>query len=287
MEIQPDAETANVIDKGGGQRSFVRKLNVEVLSWNICGIYTKLNNADFIHYLLAFEIICLQETWCLECNDIQHILPGYFCYFCPAKKSLKAGRNMGGVAIFIKDYLSQYISRVCEDFIYGILIVIDKGIFCPDKQILLVSLYNPPQGSPFYTDKTVSGLSEFETLLCNSEYNLQAYELLLCGNLNARTVFAQLESIFENDVNTMRISKDNTVNAVGKFLLQFCITYSLCIVNGRVGSDKGVGDFTYYGGIGSSVVDYFICSHSMYEICNNFKVDANPESDHMPLVLCL
>ncbi|WAQ97422.1 ANR54-like protein, partial [Mya arenaria] len=128
-----------------------------------------------------------------------------------------------------------------------------------------------------------------------------AYELLLCGDLNARTgvlndfininlnipVFAQLESIFENDVNAMRISKDNTVNAVGKFLLQFCITYSLCIVNGRVGSDKGVGDFTYYGGIGSSVVDYFICSHSLYEICNNFKVGANPESDHMPLVLCL
>ncbi|WAR04550.1 hypothetical protein MAR_019919, partial [Mya arenaria] len=92
---------------------------------------------------------------------------------------------------------------------------IDKDIFCPDKQILLVSLYNPPQVSPFYTDKTVSGLSELETLLCDSEYNLQAYELLLCGDLSART------GVLNDFIN-------------------------INLINGRVGSDKCVGDFTYY-----------------------------------------
>ncbi|WAR12845.1 hypothetical protein MAR_027025, partial [Mya arenaria] len=91
------------------------------------------------------------------------------------------------------------------------------------KDVLCVSLYNPPPSSPFYDDKACNGLVEFESLLCNSECKLQRYDLMLCGDLNARTD---------------RYSKDTTVNTYGKLLLQLCISYSLCIINGRIGDDK-------------------------------------------------
>lgn len=94
--------------------------------------------------MISFDIVCLQETWCLDLNDIQHILPGYFCYFCPAKQSSKAGRNMGGVVIYIKEHLVKHVKRICEDFIFGIILVFKKVVFGLDKDVLFVLLYNPP-----------------------------------------------------------------------------------------------------------------------------------------------
>ena len=38
-----------------------------------------------------------------------------------------------------------------------------------------------------------------------------------------------------------RNSQDKTVNDYGKILLDFCISTGLRIVNGRCGTDKGIG----------------------------------------------
>ena len=47
----------------------------------------------------------------------------------------------------------------------------------------------------------------------------------------------------------------------GRCLIDVCLKAK---INGRVDEDKGVGNFTYHGSNGSSVVDYIITSQSLY-----------------------
>ena len=42
-----------------------------------------------------------------------------------------------------------------------------------------------------------------------------------------------------------RYNKDTTLNNNGQLLIDFCKVSNMKILNGRLGSDKGVGDFTY------------------------------------------
>ena len=46
------------------------------------------------------------------------------------------------------------------------------------------------------------------------------------------------------------------------------------------------GDFTYYGGRGSSVIDLCICSHSFLQYID-FTIACKPYFDHMPIHLNL
>ena len=53
------------------------------------------------------------------------------------------------------------------------------------------------------------------------------------------------------------------------------------IANGRLGSDKGIGKYTYVGSTGRSVIDYVIVSPSLLNVISTFHVgDPNILSDH-------
>ena len=57
---------------------------------------------------------------------------------------------------------------------------------------------------------------------------------------------------------------------------------------GRIGSDKGVGDFTRMGIGESSVVDYIIASPAMLDMLRDFQICAKlPESDHLPIMFSI
>ena len=67
------------------------------------------------------------------------------------------------------------------------------------------------------------------------------------------------------------MDKKTNVNANG--LLNLCKNFNLNIVNGRFGSDKGVGDYTCHkNGIAPSVLDYTIISDSLLPHIANFSV---------------
>ena len=54
------------------------------------------------------------------------------------------------------------------------------------------------------------------------------------------------------------------------------------MLNGRCGSDKGLGKFTCHTPRGRSAVDYVCVSDSLLSICDQFEViyDAQMVSDH-------
>lgn len=276
---------------------------LNILSWNICGLRDKLFNVDLKSYLCTFEIVCLQETWCTEQYDISQFLPGFTSFICPAKPAVGAGRNMGGTVVYMKSCYEKLITRMCPNFAYGIIMKFDKSLLNNCKDVLFINMYNPTSQSSVYEKDNLFNckLQELENTLCNYIDHFESYDMILSGDLNARTgskddfvqlpnriqLFEDLDELFMNDVSTKRCSKDQVVNSFGKILLNLCITYSMCILNGRIGDDKDVGEFTYHGHAGSSLIDYFICSTGLFALCHNIKVDVSAESDHMPVILTL
>ena len=67
----------------------------------------------------------------------------------------------------------------------------------------------------------------------------------------------------------------------GRKLLNFCQLNGLRIANGRLGSDKSVGKYTYVVKNGRSVIDYAIVNPYLLDgICNFHVDDPNILSDH-------
>ena len=73
-------------------------------------------------------------------------------------------------------------------------------------------------------------------------------------------------------------------NKHGIQLLELCKTIGLLIINGRLGQDKGIGDFTRQDTTGCSVVDYMLCNPELFCELYDFKIASKfPESDHRGL----
>ena len=86
-----------------------------------------------------------------------------------------------------------------------------------------------------------------------------------------------------------RVSKDNSVcNSNGVKLLELCRETGVRIVNGRVGSDKNVGQFTCVNFQGRSLLDYILSPKPMFNLFDTFIVhDPSVYSDHCMLSLTL
>ena len=271
---------------------------VTFISWNIEGLLSKLSS-DLFNTIKQYTIISLQETWvtCIDYLHFEKSLPNYSCFVCKAKRSQVGGRSSGGVIVFVKETLSKLVSRVCADFEYGILLIIDKSVFNLDQHCLYVSLYVQPESSPFYEQHIGSALHAFEELYTSQDFI--RYHLILNGDLNARTSnhddFVNFETNipelneyaehFSNDIEIERSNRDTKVNKFGRTLLAFCKTHSCYIVNGRFGNDKGKGEFTFINANGCSTIDYFILSKKLIEYVKNFEVLEHAYSSHLPICL--
>ena len=55
----------------------------------------------------------------------------------------------------------------------------------------------------------------------------------------------EYNEFLSNSVDDTRMSCDKTINTCGRKLIEFCKLYSLNILNGRIGDDKNIGNFTY------------------------------------------
>ena len=95
------------------------------------------------------------------------------------------------------------------------------------------------------------------------------------SGFNASNDNSDLKSYFrDKGFETKRHNMDECVNNNGVKLLDLCQSFDLKIANGRLGNDKGVGNFTCYNKNGGrSVVDYVIASVSIFEHISKFEID--------------
>ena len=103
---------------------------------------------------------------------------------------------------------------------------------------------------------------------------------ILMGDFNARTwTISDFELIydhdelfidndpyiryFEEDIFHIK-NKDKHMNRNGKKLIDFCKMSDMKILNGRIGKDKSLGNFTCYTTRGSSTIDYAIINRIIF-----------------------
>jgi len=259
---------------------------------------SKLRTYDVAETLSHYEFICIQETWDIDVEDeYTKFFPNHTVYTCQAKSSSRGGRSMGGSVILVKNVLTKYVKRVCENFPSGVLLVIDKPLFKLDKDTLFVNLYVPPEGSPFYNDNDSNVIASLEATF--EEHNLLDLYFAMVGDFNARTGKLCDTSGFDNNIPELqefsdmfvdtfdieRRSCDSVTNKFGRILLQFCQTYDMVISNGRFGPESE--QYTFMNKNGCSVIDYLIISKSMFRLINNFAVLSNSESCHFPISIAL
>ena len=77
---------------------------LKLVSWNINGVRTKLEEQCVQDYLLKYDIVCLNEVK----TPLRVCLPGYISYMSNNKMS----PHRGGTVIMVKNYLAQSTLRV-------------------------------------------------------------------------------------------------------------------------------------------------------------------------------
>ena len=92
-------------------------------------------------------------------------------------------------------------------------------------------------------------------------------------DLSENEVFSSISYFKCYDIRTERMNSDRQLNNNGRRLLELCKATDLKIVNGRLGKDKNVGNFTCFNNFGKSVVDYVIVSPSLFPRISDFQID--------------
>ena len=230
------------------------------------------------------------ETFIERIED--NVMKDYKCFSSPAKKLSERGRRSGGIVCCIKDKIVNFFQPLPCQFDYALAFKISRLLFSTDKDIVLVCVYIPPAGSPYYnlTDYS-NGIMILEQCLLQLLSVHADCLLMICGDLNARTGKNNVGDFDVSDprcemIDVLRESKDDTVNDFGNALLSLCSGLDLCIVNGNVPGDM-TGGFTFMSNSGNSVVDYFLVSKELLACCKSLNVKANVLTAHASLELCL
>ena len=147
--------------------------------------------------------------------------------------------------------------------------------------MVLCLIYAPPENSN-YSD--ISIFDDIEDNFIDLKFKNEDFDICIAGDLNARTAILNdyLEvSDHENeylcnemslnscDIQQSRNNDDKVVNNYGNRLLTLFKTLEIFIVNGRLSEDANRGKLTCNN---VSLVDYFICSPSIFTTVSNFEV---------------
>ena len=201
----------------------------------------------------------------------------------------------GGIAVIFHESLD--VTSVETDCKFVLWVKIKGKALNSKKDIILGSVYVPPEDSVYYSNKAFEEI-EIEMATLNIDENCY---FCLCGDFNARTGtlidytpspekdFLPSGVEFTNPetfgIPAKRNNKDvRKPNNSGFELLQLCKNFDILIVNGRHFGDPD-GELTFKG---RSLIDYFVCSPPLFCNMTRFMVDIfNPmfSDGHNALVL--
>ena len=173
--------------------------SLSFLVWNVDGLHSKIADGDFKRYVEQFDVACLVETFVENSYDLTRHFTGYDKYVSPAVKLSHHGRRSGGVLLLVRKCFSKLIERV--DIMYDQMIVVKfaKTLFNTTHDVLLICVYVPPQGSPYYnTAECNCHIDLIDKCVLDLFEKYGDFHLILCGDINARTSNFQA-SVKDND----------------------------------------------------------------------------------------
>ena len=242
--------------------------------------------------LSAYDIIGLSETFLQYDFDFTGILDNYICIQKHAVKLNLHGRPSGGMMLLYEKKLSQFVTQIQIDLENVIVIDIDKKWLGTANNILFVSIYIHPIGSPFYMNKDYTNtLDPLEEFLLDFTESHGERSLLIGGDANSRIGLwtnNDLNDDEEQDEDESpdywRLSEDKQVNSHGRRMIEMATCLRLLPVHGMI--KKGfAGDFTYHAPSGDSVIDHFFCSVDILDLVTDFRILNRIEARHLPITL--
>ena len=144
-----------------------RANNLRIISWNINGVFTKLEKDCVKDLLYNYDIICLTEVK----TGSYVSLPGFVTF----RSNTEGSSTRGGTMVCIKNSLSQLVLSV--DVSIGDQVWVQ---FKNLRGILFGFCYIPPSDSPYFSQ---SSFATIQDKLCFSH---MAYGYVLIGDMNCR-----------------------------------------------------------------------------------------------------
>lgn len=248
------------------------------------------------------DLIFCSETW--QKSGSKFNIDGYKCITVPRPESMqirgKGKRGHGGVCLFVRNSISDGIEVVHKDSSGFLWVKLRKLFFGLESDMFVCFCYIPPKDSIYFKNVDIN---LFDVLERDIRFYSDFGKIIVVGDLNARTGlsddhFIGCENIDkyihclegadlfdENEISVgRRFSLDTKIDSSGIKLLQICKDACLRILNGRVGDDAGIGNFTFQSAQGKSLIDYVLLSPGMFDIINGFTVHhISVFSDHAPI----
>ena len=276
-------------------------MNLSVAHINVAGLQDKSVFPEFKELVNYFQFVFFTETHTDNLDTIS--IPGFTVL---AKHRSKMLKNSGGMALAVSNsFDSDNIEILENNNELSFWFKVKKEHIHLDKDLIMAVAYFPPVGSEYKNDEC------FEILQNDiiKFYNPNESYLLLTGDLNSRTKniseiaqtdieLLELDNIDSNDVENndnsayvvtileelgipiCRKSLDSQSNTFGHRLIELCKNNNLVILNGRIGEDQNIGNFTTTR---NSVVDYIIMSANSLSDFKVHKFDPLLSDIHCPI----
>ena len=262
--------------------------NLSFLCLNVCGIVSKLNCPDFVSLIQTYDIIGVQETKTDDYDTIN--IPGYKVFM--KNRSCTSKNRSGGIGLIVKEHIVPFL-KVYEhnnsDLVLPFTLskVLSHNNVYEDLHCGVV--YIPPYGSKYSSEDPFLEVQE-TVFNCFRNSN----NIILFGDYNSRTSDLEdivqidrhlserngLEELYEDNLNILnhfhmtdmplvRKTADKNINMYGRYLLEFCKSNNIFILNGRAGADYSNPKLTCKE---KSTVDYFLSSATVFKHINEFQV---------------
>ena len=174
------------------------------------------------------DIIILSEIWNGSDYNPYNSLYKY-TQVTRSQKHPNAKRHSGGIGILISKYIEKgvKIENKCDFLVW---IRLDSKFFSLERDVVVGAIYIPPEGSSYIAenDNYFNIISEQLGAI-----ELQNVDLVLCGNLNARTasvhdLCGETYDSCKDVLHEHRISKDLVLNNNGEELIQLYVKIQKC-----------------------------------------------------------
>ena len=237
-----------------------------------------------------YDILCLCESKTDDC-DLELLQSEFesigFKIFLKNRCKLKQ-RKSGGILVAYKQEIANYVTDIAKECEIVKWIRISKNLFGSDSDVILGTVYIPPRQSPY---SKIDLFDELENDIL--DHNLDNEYVVLCGDFNSHTgvendyvimddKIIEIGGMDENNnknldvekslkANTKRLNCDKLKkDTYGTRLLDLCKNTSMCIYNGRVGTDKSIGEVTTTK---NTLIDYFIGQPKLLEHVKDLCVE--------------
>ena len=253
---------------------------------NVGGFESRSLYPDLEEFVESHDIICISESKLSDNDSVE--IQGFTPFYKNRKKYL---RKSGGLLVLVRNCYAKHIKiyeheshkhkidkSIIDHYVFTNFELCERALFFSlsdiilNKNVLFAAVYIEPENSPYFNRNTYGELEE-------SILHLNFEHICLLGDLNSRSGGLP-DTLPKNDYSDAsvdivefdkgnRISKDKNTNTMGHELLEFCKTCLLFIANGRLGTDRNIGQFTCKD---ASVVDYALVSYNMFDDVLDFNV---------------